>query len=121
LDCKSGDPGSIIGRRSSLLLRLIMKSFLRSFALYLCSGRSFSSLRTWRQLVLLNCSTACPGTMRWWNCALVSSTWLTAVIRSENYQHHHQQQKQTNDLNANNTYSVWHIGEYHFLLVGNFS
>jgi hypothetical protein len=69
---------------------LIIKSFLRSFALYLCSGmyRSVSSLRKWRQLVLVKCLRACPGTMRWLNCALVNSMCLTVVIRSENYQHH---------------------------------
>jgi hypothetical protein len=45
------------------LLWLIMKSFLWLFAL--CSGmyRSFSSLGKWRQLVLINCLTTCPGTM----------------------------------------------------------
>jgi hypothetical protein len=26
---------------------------------------------------------------RWLNCILVNSIWLTTVIRSENYQHHH--------------------------------
>jgi hypothetical protein len=89
LDCESGDSSSIPGWRWSLSLWLIMKSFLRSFALY-CSGmyRRFSSLRKWRQLVLVNCLTACPGTIRWLNCALVNSMWLTAVIRSEKYQHH---------------------------------
>jgi hypothetical protein len=49
-------------------LWLIMKSFLRSFALYLCPGmyRSFSSLRKWRQLVLVNCLTVCRGwTVLW--------------------------------------------------------
>jgi hypothetical protein len=33
--------------------------------------------------------TACPGAMRWLNCALAYSV-LAAVIRSENYQRHHQ-------------------------------
>jgi hypothetical protein len=66
---------------------LIMKSFLRSFALYLCSGmyRSYSSMRKWKQLVLVNSLSACPGTMRWLNSVLVNSVWLTVVIRSENY------------------------------------
>jgi hypothetical protein len=93
LNCESGDPGSIPRRRRSLSLWLITISFLRSFALYLCSGiyRSFSSLRKCRQLVLVNCLTACPGMMRWLNCALVNSMWLTVVIRSENYQQQHHQ------------------------------
>jgi hypothetical protein len=41
-----------------------MKYFLRSFALYLCCCmyRSFSSLQKWRQQVLVNCFTVCPGT-----------------------------------------------------------
>jgi hypothetical protein len=34
LDCESGDPGSIPRQRRSFSLWLIMKSFLRSFALY---------------------------------------------------------------------------------------
>jgi hypothetical protein len=73
-------------------LWLIRKSFLRPFALYLCTDiyRSLSFLRKWRQLVLVNCLTAFPGRMRWWKCTLVNSMWVTVVIRSENYQHHHQ-------------------------------
>jgi hypothetical protein len=47
-----------------------------------------SFLRKWKQLVLLNCLIVCPGTMRWLNCALVNSVWLTAVIKSENCQHY---------------------------------
>jgi hypothetical protein len=87
LDCESGDLGSISGRRWSLSLSLIMKYFQRSFVLYICSSmyRSFSSLQMWRHIVLVNCLTACPGTMRWLNCALMNSMWLTVVIRSENY------------------------------------
>jgi hypothetical protein len=82
LDCEPWRPWIIPVRRRSLLLWLIMKSFLRSFALYLCSDmyRSFSSLRKWRQLVLVNCLTACPGTMPWLNCALVNAMWLTVMI-----------------------------------------
>jgi hypothetical protein len=29
-----------------------------------------------------------PKSMRWLNFTLVNSTWLNAVMRSENYQHH---------------------------------
>jgi hypothetical protein len=59
----------------------------RAYALVLY--RSFSSLLKWRQQVLVNCLTVCPGTMRWLNCALVNSMRLTVVIWSENYQHHY--------------------------------
>jgi hypothetical protein len=39
--------------------------------------RSYQFLkRKWRQLVLLNCSTVCPGTMWWLNYVLVNSMWL---------------------------------------------
>jgi hypothetical protein len=38
----------------------------------------YQFLQKWRQLVLVNSLTVCPGTM-------VNSMWLTAVIRSENY------------------------------------
>jgi hypothetical protein len=33
--------------------------------------------------------TACPGTMQSLAYAVVNSMWLTAVVRSENYKHHH--------------------------------
>jgi hypothetical protein len=35
--------------------------------------------------VLLNCSTTRPGTIRWLNCTLENSMWLSAMIRGENY------------------------------------
>jgi hypothetical protein len=47
------------------------------------------SLLKWRQLVLVNCLTACQGTMQWLNCAPGNSMWLTAMVWSENYQHHY--------------------------------
>jgi hypothetical protein len=91
LDSGSGDPSLISGRCRSLSVWLIMKSFQRSFALFLCSGmyRSNSFLWKWRQLVLVHCLTACQGTMRLLNCALVNSMWHTVVIWKENYQYHH--------------------------------
>jgi hypothetical protein len=91
-------------------LRLIMKSFLQSFAQYLCSGiyRSYQFLAKVKatstgklldslprndsqaelysckfNVVLVDCLTSCPGTIRRLNCALVNWLWLTAVIRSQ--------------------------------------
>jgi hypothetical protein len=43
-----------------------------------------SSLLKWRQLVLINCLTACPGSMRWLNCALVNLMWLSNWIHECN-------------------------------------
>jgi hypothetical protein len=58
-----------------------------------------SSLRKWKQLVLINCMTACPGTVWWLNCAFVNSVWLTAMIRSENYkQQRHEKHLKHNDF-----------------------
>jgi hypothetical protein len=70
----------------SFSLRLTMKSFLWSFALYLCSGmyRSFTSLQKWRQLVLVNCLAAWPGTISYdgWTVAeLFSGKFNVAYCR----------------------------------------
>jgi hypothetical protein len=80
------------------------KANLRSFALYLCSEmyKSFSSLRKWRHIVLVNCLTVCPGDLTvlfWIQCGLLSwsrmklptppppkeSVWFRPWGRSEQY------------------------------------
>jgi hypothetical protein len=55
---------------------------------------TFKSL--WRQLILVNCLTAYPGTMRLMNCDLVNSMWLTTVILSESYQPHYHYRNKMN-------------------------
>jgi hypothetical protein len=78
--------------KSSISFWLFIKSFLRLFALYLCSCmyRSNHYLAKVKATGTGKLLEACPGSKRWLNCALVNSTWHNAVIRSENYKHHHQ-------------------------------
>jgi hypothetical protein len=90
-------------------LKLIMKSFLRSFALYLCSGM-YKSCSTGKLLDSLP------------NCALVNLMWLAALIRRENYQHHHRIHAYTKwpwhvCLVLMGTLIVW-TNEFHVMLNG---
>jgi hypothetical protein len=90
LDCESGNLSLIPTQCKWLLLWLIMKSFLLSFALYLCSGM-YRSYQFLAQVKAIS-----TGTILWLNFALVCSVWLTVVIWRVNYQWHHCQCSLTN-------------------------
>jgi hypothetical protein len=75
-------PDSAVHFRCEWSWHLFYSNPLCTFTLSCIEIISF--LRTWKQLVLANCLTACPCTMR----TLINSMWPTAVIRIENYQHY---------------------------------
>jgi hypothetical protein len=68
-----------------------MKSFLWSLALVTSALKCIEVTVPCERLtegnfkvLVLSVLTACPGTMRWLNCALVNSMWLIAVFLIEN-------------------------------------
>jgi hypothetical protein len=92
LDCASGGPDSIPQSQVTFVVidHEILSTVIRNVPLLWHVQRwPAVSCKSEAQLVLINCLTACSGTMRWLNCALVNLKWLTSAIRSENYEHHH--------------------------------
>jgi hypothetical protein len=72
----------------SLSLWLIMKSFLRSLTL-VSALQKFQFLAKVKATSTGKLLDSLPRKMRWLNCALVNSMWLTVMIGSENYHHNH--------------------------------
>jgi hypothetical protein len=87
LNCESINVGLIPGQCRSLWSWWIMKSFLLThlhshWHFALTCTEFISSLQKWRQLVLVNCLKAWPGTMPWLYCVLCSGKFNVAYCHN---------------------------------------